>query len=486
MSRSQFKTLHSVPIEDILLDTHNPRIRHGADQNDCITRILDDGESFLNLIKDIAAEGLSIEHVLISKNADGKWVVRDGNRRVTALKLLLKPSLCAHNKGLANLITRIAEAAAHPIPTTLDCQTSDNEALILRYVKNKHTGENAGVGQKGWTALMISLFNFQLGISDQNRRAAQLLTWLEENDLKINNDFPITTLTRAINRDNLRLIGFDLDGDKLIATLPTLQAYALAARVVRAIETGEVNVARGDEIGSIYSNEQQTAFFTRIRNEIGPPLAAQTQPEPDTAPTASTGQAGTYHPPGSDADSPTSPPSNPAESGEPSPSSAAAKIEQSNGSTASPNKSSWDRNYLFGNARNASPRLPIGRDQKKAANIVTELRQLNVKQTPIAVGMLLRCLIEQSIKHYRAQHPEIRAERTFHKDIALVADHMKETGALSATQHEAISLRARTDGGILQVTTLHLWVHRDNFHPTHEAVNSLWDEVSCFVQACWA
>ncbi|WP_398310834.1 hypothetical protein [Zoogloea sp.] len=416
MSRNHFKTVHAIPVVDLLLDTHNPRIRHGADQNDCISRILKDGDSFLNLVRDIATEGLSIDHILISKNADGKWVVRDGNRRVTALKLLLKPSLCGSDKALASLITRIAESAPHPISTVVDCQTCDDEARILKYIASKHTGENAGVGQKGWTALMISLFNLQLGISDQNKRAAQLITWLEENDLSIGNDFPITTLSRALNRENFRLIGFDSEGEKLVNTLPTLQAYALAARVVRAIETGEVNVKREDEAGSIYSNEQQTAFFKRVRSEIGPPLESPATPEQKTPPDAS-GRTGASGPTAPD-DGRTAPPSAgeaPESQGEKKGGSAAAGIERPDAVTLSPTKSAWDRNYLFGPTKNASPRLPIGREQKKAANIVAELRELNVKKTPIAVGMLFRCLVEQSADYYLAKNPDLKGDQTFHK-----------------------------------------------------------------------
>jgi hypothetical protein len=486
MSRTHFKTVHAIPIVDLLLDTHNPRIRHGADQNDCISRILKDGDSFLNLVRDIATEGLSIEHILISKNTDGKWVVRDGNRRVTALKLLLKPSMCGSDKPLTSLISRIAESAPHPIPTALDCQTCDDEALILKHIANKHTGENAGVGQKGWTAMMISLFNLQLGIADQNKRAAQLITWLEENDLFIGNDFPLTTLTRALNRENLRLIGFDIDGDKLVNTLPTLQAYALAARVVRAIETGEANVKREDEAGSIYTNEQQTAFFHRVRSEIGPPLETPATHEHNGSHDAS-GHTGAPGPtaPADDRTAPLGSGEAPEPQGEKKGGSAAAGIERPDAVSLSPTKSTWDRNYLFGPNKNASPRLPIGRDQKKAANIVAELRQLNVKKTPLAVGILFRCLVEQSADYYLANNSDLKADQTFNKKIAQIADHMKAAGTLSATQHEVIILHSRSEGGILHFKTLNLWVHRDNLHPTHQAVNSLWDEISCFVHACW-
>lgn len=184
MSRAQFYPVSAVPVADLLLDTNNPRIRHGQDQNDCITRLLRDRANFVNLCKDIAARGLTPEHILVSINDAGKWVVRDGNRRVAALKLLNTPGLVQSDVALFNTLTKAITASNANVPDQIDCLACDDEQAILEYLELKHTGENEGVGQRNWTALLKSLFNIQANARDDYKRAAQLLLWVEDRGLR--------------------------------------------------------------------------------------------------------------------------------------------------------------------------------------------------------------------------------------------------------------------------------------------------------------
>ena len=94
MARSDFRVVADVAVEDILLDVQNARIRAGADQNDCIRRILRKKDHFLAICENIAKEGLTTMPILATPNGDGTYTVKDGNRRTTALKLLNNPEIC--------------------------------------------------------------------------------------------------------------------------------------------------------------------------------------------------------------------------------------------------------------------------------------------------------------------------------------------------------------------------------------------------------
>src|SRR5205814_8885278 len=97
MSREDFRLVKGVAISSILLDVENARIRAGRDQDDCIARILRKVGQMMALMESIAEDGLTTIPVLVSPVAGAKrrtWVVRDGNRRITALKLLNEPNLC--------------------------------------------------------------------------------------------------------------------------------------------------------------------------------------------------------------------------------------------------------------------------------------------------------------------------------------------------------------------------------------------------------
>lgn len=478
MSRDAFYPVPGVPIDDLLLDTHNPRIRHGQDQNDCLMRLLRDRANFVNLCKDIAARGLTPEHILVSRNVEGKWVVRDGNRRVAALKLLNRPGLVQPaDTPLFNTLTKAVNAPGANVPAQIDCLGCDDEKTILDYLELKHTGENQGIGQRNWSSLLKSLFNIQAQVRDDYKRAAQLLLWVEERGYPVEDDFFISTLQRGLNTDTLALIGFAVQDDELTPTLPEHQAYALAARVVRAVDTGEVNVKREEgEPGSIFTTEAQLAFFAAVRNELGPAIV-----KPAQNPTADPLQTG------NDPNVPTPSTSTPAAApgGDASPT---ADVNQLAGKPSrkpsSPNTAPRDRICLFGPRKNASPGVSIPDTEPKVQSIIVELRKLNPHDTPLATTMLLRALIELSNEHYRTTN-SLKGISDLHRSVANTADHMKTTNKLTEQQHDIAMAYTRSEASLLHIKNLQATIHRSTHHPNGQALNTMWDDIGCFVLACW-
>lgn len=470
VSRSKFYDVKDVNVHELQLDSYNPRIRHGIDQRDCIDRIVKDRDTFMRLLRDISSHGLSPEHILISRNEDGKWIVRDGNRRVTALKLLTRPEASLPDQQLHSILQRIIKDMPIPIEETINCLACDDEATILDYVRRKHTGENLGAGQVGWSALLISLFNVHVGAPDQNRRAAQVILWAEEHGLSVENDFPITTLTRALNNETLRLLGLEVIDDELSGILPENQIYALVARVINDMASGRVNVKRDGDPGSIYSPEDANAYFRRVREETGPSIEQPAQP----------GGA------------------------QPQDSGSNANNQSNNGTTSSPNldgektdagatgarppatpiKPAWERPCLFGRRKNSAPGFSVPSGESKAITIVAELRRLNPMDTPLAVTMLLRALIERSEIHYRQKHG-LKNKGTLHQNVAASADHMKNNDFLTGKEHDVVVRHTRSDAGMLHIKTLQACIHEAEFHPNGQNLNTTWDEIGCFVKACW-
>lgn len=156
MARSDFLVVSDVAIEDIMLDVHNARIRAGADQNDCIRRILRKRDQFLAICESIAKDGLTTMPILASPNGDGTYTVKDGNRRTTALKLLNNPDLCPEPE----LITKIEKIVSlhKNFPSRVDLTVTDNEPAMIREVLSRHQGEMGGAGQMGWSAYLRTLY----------------------------------------------------------------------------------------------------------------------------------------------------------------------------------------------------------------------------------------------------------------------------------------------------------------------------------------
>lgn len=469
MSRKHFYPVSAIPIEELLLDTGNPRIRHGLDQKDCLERILRRKRTFMNLLRDIARNGLTIEPIVVSRNEDGKWIVRDGNRRVAALKLLKDPESCP-DKVLQKEIQRLAEKHPDNVLNAVDCLASDDEEMILRYLELKHTGANDGVGQETWSSLTKATFNLNHRGSDPNKRALQILQWAEEQGLKINDDFPVTTLTRILNKDTLQLIGFRVKDDRLDPIIDTESALRIVGQIVLDIgsQTTKVN--------HVFTPEQSYNYVSKVRSQVLPqgPISiigdeVRDDITPDTT-NASTSSDQTVN-----ADSKGMAPGR-AEKEEPQP-----PVDSTPRRPSSPRKPSWDRPCIFPRRK---PDLYIPDEATKTRNIVAELLKLDVRHTPIAVAVLLRTLIDLSEQHYSRLHSLPHKDK-FYKRVSAAAEHMFARGEITAEQKEVILRRTREEEGILHVTTLHKYVHSPDFHPTAQVVNTLWDEIGFFVKQCW-
>jgi len=487
MSLKDFYKVPNVPVVELLLDTGNPRIRHGSDQKDCIARLLRRSRTFMNLLRDIAINGLSIEHLVITRNNFGKWVVRDGNRRIAALQLLNEPGRCP-DPVLRQEIQRLAAEYPENILTHIDCIASDNEEAVLRYLELKHTGANEGIGQESWSALTKAIFNVSHGLQDQNKRAVQLIMWAEEQGIRIEDDFPLTNLNRMINQNTLRIIGFKVEDDKLMPIIDTESARRIVERIIKDLESQVVKV------NDIFTPEQQIDYVKKIRREIFPedPICTTTEnkqeyregQENENRQEDENGQknGNKYEGPLNNGHSQQTQSINGNEeantSGEKATSPPSGNRPQRH---RSPKKPSWDRKCIFPGGK---PGFNIPEKHSKAYNIVVELRKLNVKETPIAVAFLLRALIELSEGHYRQEH-KLPEKDKFNKKIAAAAEHMANRGEITNDQKEVIIRRTREEEGILHVTTLHKYVHSPDFHPSAQIINTLWDEIGFFVEQCW-
>lgn len=104
-SKSEWKN-DVVDVEKLELDLQNPRLpKHVRDQND-ITQIrnyLLDKEDVLRIAKSIANNGYHRSAVAIVYKENGKLVVLDGNRRLVACQLLLKPELATNARDKKEL-----------------------------------------------------------------------------------------------------------------------------------------------------------------------------------------------------------------------------------------------------------------------------------------------------------------------------------------------------------------------------------------------
>jgi ParB-like nuclease domain len=463
MSRRDFRTVRNVSISSIDLDVKNARIRAGQDQSDCIQRILRKEDQLLALAEDIAEKGLSTMPILVSPEALGRYVVRDGNRRITALKLLNDPARWSPDARLKDKFAAIRRQYLSNIPKNIDILSSDNEEAIVREVILRHSGANGGIGQLDWSAFLRTVYLVTHDLPAEYKRPGQYAFWAEDNGINVGDDFPISSLQRFFSKENLTRLGFDIDeNDKLKANLRLDVVKKIASTVMGDFEFERVKVA------DVFTPTDAATYITRVRAMHGLVHHAPTSTAPAQAPMSG----------GSPAPGPTPPPALGAPT---TPSSPVPNPSQAPRPAPTPATPPSDRKKLFGRS---APGIAIPEKEVKAATIVVELRRMDLDETPFAASMLLRALIEISDAYYR-KNQQIADKGSLAKNVAASTDSMSNRQMLSASQHAIVKAMTGGPGTMLQIDTLQKMLHRDTHHTNKQLANTMWDNIGCFIQACW-
>src|SRR5574340_185398 len=152
-------------IDQLLLDSENPRNETAANQRDALQKVLDDQEEkLLVLAEDIVEAGLSpMDRMLVlrAKKGSEKFLVLEGNRRLATLKILSSPNVLTSllvktslQKRFEALSNRFVRKEIEPIACF---EVADREEGN-RWILLRHTGENEGRGVVGWSGLAASRF----------------------------------------------------------------------------------------------------------------------------------------------------------------------------------------------------------------------------------------------------------------------------------------------------------------------------------------
>lgn len=139
-------------ISELFLDESNPRFPAVKGQREAIAAMLEEqGDKIANLAEDIYKNGLNPSSRLIVFKEKGRYTDGDGNRRLTALKILETPLLAESHPRIKKRIQQILTKKGE-VPTDAACVVFENRIQARPWIENNHDGEQEGRGLVRWNA----------------------------------------------------------------------------------------------------------------------------------------------------------------------------------------------------------------------------------------------------------------------------------------------------------------------------------------------
>lgn len=201
-------------VSELFLDESNPRFPEARSQRAAIEAMLEEqGEKIANLAGDIYSHGLNPSSRLIVFKEKNRFTDGDGNRRLTALKILETPSLAKSYPRIKKKLQQIFETKGS-VPTEVSCVVFKNRAQARRWIENNHDGEQEGRGLVRWNAEQKDRFRGKpsIGLAALDELAANNLI-NEDDRCRINK----STLDRLLEYKNSREeLSISRDGENFI------------------------------------------------------------------------------------------------------------------------------------------------------------------------------------------------------------------------------------------------------------------------------
>ena len=440
--------VREIEIDKLLLDPDNPRHDIISDQRESIKGMLkDQGEKLLNLASDIIDGGINPSELLIvtpHEHEKDKFIVLEGNRRITALKLLIQPSLASMSKKrlLKRRFLELNKEFQENSIDTLRCVIFPNRENAIRWIRLKHTGENFGVGTVSWNAMEVARFNERLGKASLSLQA---LKYVKENadldeDTKNNlSSIAITNLDRLLNDPSVReALGLELEDGELQTHLQKIEVLKGLGKIVKDLATKKINV------NDIRSKIDRADYVESFKPKEIPNLS-NTEDQPWSL---SEFKEVTIE--------------------------EKSKIKRSK-------PLSIKRKTLI--PKNCILKIDIIRINE----IYRELKSLEVDNFRNSVAVMFRVFLEISLDHFISDKgiPSITIKDKLINKVQAAAKYFKDNKLLDQYELKPIMTSISNPNSFLSVNTLNAYVHNLHFTPTSTDLKTTWDNIEVFIKKVW-
>jgi len=445
-------------VEDLLLDSENPRFVRGGGQRDILQKILEDQrEKLYALAESIVDDGMNpMDRLLVlrSEGDSGKFIALEGNRRVAALKILANPTVLTGleiKESLRRRFEKLAERFDTKQIEPIAGFEAPSRETGTSWILLRHTGENEGRGVVSWSGLATSRFRGTdpaLQALDFVKSKGNLSE--EQKQLLEGNDYPITTLDRLLSSREVRSrIGIEVQERKLVSELLADELMKPLRRMVLDLGTKRVTVS------DLKNQAQQISYVDGFDSASKPSFANKVKSR--TVESIS------------ESDFTVKPRRSRRKKGKPDPSERKTVVPRG---------------------------VKLNVQDNRLASIFKELKTLKIEEAYNALAVLLRVFLELSVDHYMGRHKlPLRArdpksgkeyDKKLSKKVEEAVDHLVKQQNCNKKEFFGVT-RALTDKrSPLYIDLLHAYVHNLFVIPKRHDLIGAWDEAQPLFERIWA
>ncbi|MDQ0513253.1 hypothetical protein [Ancylobacter amanitiformis] len=426
-----------LPLTSIIVNPANDR--HGELENEtaAVAQLFATQEAHMrSLAKDIVAQGQIFEPPLVFPDQD-KYVVADGNRRTTCLKLLRDPDR-APTVDLQEFFFKLRDKWPGDLPTHIECQIEEDRDRVDEILFRRHTGVQGGIGQSNWDDRMKKNFVIRTGKGKGISVADEVERTLAEVKMIPESKIPRSNMNRLLSSEAIRnKLGFSISDGSFQFIRDRDQSLLALSRVADDL------ARKKKTLDDIWDTKSKRKYMDELeRDGILPTLPRNLDST----------QTETQSP---------------------------AKIQKHPEITARPTTwphliPEYDHGIIW------VPKLHRHRE------IWDELQfRLVVDHHPNATAVLSRVLIEISLDNYISSKSVsgVTENDSLARKCEKVARHMNE-GSLIDFKYMNEIIKIKNGEDIISISTLNRYVHSSNFDVSPRHIKMIWNTFSKFVVIC--
>lgn len=444
-----------ISVGNLLLDMSNYRIVKQSSQKGARDAIIaEQGKKLTKLAEDIIAHGLNpfdLPMVIDAEDGNQNYIVVEGNRRLTAISLLLDPEL-AKGTPVYKAFSGLSKKHADAIPKVLNCVIAPNKSAALVWINRKHANGLEGAGTEAWTAMAKARADVEQGIPRPDLDVVNFVLSNPSVDDELREHlegagFSLTTLQRMVTTKELQdATGLILDNGKLISSYDKDWLQKVLTDLVATIANGERAGVKFTE-RNIDSQEKRKAFVSDlVTDHPGKKKASKAW----------------------------------VVAGNPKVLSVAPKPSKTPGVKGTP--STEDQPNLI--PKKFKLELPAG----KINDVFVELKKLDVVTHRHAVSVLFRVFYELSVDGFLKSQNSMPAQGK--KDslldkLNLAISLLESSNLMSKKELAGIKTELSDKNSLLSPVTLNAYVHSEWMNPDPLRLKITWNNAQLMIERVW-